>query len=57
MSENNLQNTNLYKNRNFYVREEVEKHNSPSDAWITLSGYVYNITELLAENSHEPVTN
>ena len=45
----------VYSKRNYYVPEEVKKHNLFTSAWITLNEKVYDITSLLNENHENPV--
>ena len=39
-----------YQLRRYYLPNEVTKHNTADDCWVSLFNQVYDLTKLLAEN-------
>jgi cytochrome b involved in lipid metabolism len=41
-----------YKLRKFYLPLEVAEHNAADNCWVSLFNKVFDLTQLIAENSH-----
>eukprot|EP00842_Homolaphlyctis_polyrhiza_P005281 jgi/Hompol1/5754/HPOL_002075-RA len=39
----------------YFTPEEVERHNSPDDCWLSWLGLVYDLSKLVAENRGDPL--
>ncbi len=39
-----------YKRRRFYTPEEVKKHNTANDCWVSFFNEVYDLTDLIQSN-------
>ena len=39
-----------YKHRNYYTPEEVSKHSTADDCWVSFNSEVYDLTKLIQKN-------
>lgn len=40
------------KHRKYYIKEELQSHNSPNDIWVSFFHDVYDLTSLIQKNRH-----